>query len=42
MSIEQTDVVDFVGIDKKSGDALLTISDHLAWDQDEDEHLLLL
>jgi len=42
MSIEQTDVVDFVSVDKKSGDALLTISDHLAWDQNEEEHLLLL
>jgi hypothetical protein len=42
MSIEQIDVVDFVSIDKNSGDAWLTISDHLTWDRNEGEHLLLL
>ena len=29
MSIEQTEIVDFVNIDRKSGDVWLTISDHL-------------
>ncbi|MGA2404326.1 MAG: DUF6572 domain-containing protein [Syntrophobacteraceae bacterium] len=42
MSIEQTEVVDFVSIDPKSGDVYLTISDHLPWDRGEGEHLLLL
>ena len=42
MSIEQTDVVDFVTIEHGSGRVLLTISDHLNWDEDEGEHLLLL
>ena len=42
MSIEQTEIVDFVHIDRKSGDVWLTISDHLPWDQDEGEHLVLL
>ncbi len=42
MSIEQPSVVDFVTIDEKSGDVLLTISDHLAWDQNEGTHLDLL
>jgi hypothetical protein len=42
MSIEQTDTIDFVTLDEASGDALLTISDHLAWDEDEGAHLELL
>lgn len=42
MSIEQTQIVDFVNIDPKSGDVWLTISDHLPWDQGEGEHLFLL
>jgi len=42
MSIEQTDTIDFVNIDKASGDVLLTISDHLDWDGSEGQHLVLL
>ena len=42
MSIEQTETVDFVSVDRASDDLLLTISDHLAWDEGEGEHLLLL
>jgi uncharacterized protein DUF6572 len=42
MSIEQTDRVDFVTIERESGDVWLTISDHLEWDQYEGEHLVLL
>jgi hypothetical protein len=42
MSIDQTDVVDFVSIDNASGDLWLTISDHLPWDEDEGNHLVLL
>jgi hypothetical protein len=44
MSIEQTDTVDFVSVDSVSDNLLLTISDHLAWDEGEGEgeHLLLL
>jgi hypothetical protein len=41
MSIEQTDTIDFLNIDK-TGDVLLTISDHLDWEGDEESHLLLL
>ena len=41
MSIEQANTVDFVSIDDATGDALLTISDHLPWDEEE-AHLLLL
>ncbi len=42
MSIEQTEIVDFVNIDRKSGDVWLTISDHLPGDHGEGEHLVLL
>ena len=31
MSVEQTDVVDILGIDRKTGHVVLTISDHLDW-----------
>jgi hypothetical protein len=41
LSIEQTDVVDFIGTDKATGLVILTISDHLDW-SDEHEHLSLL
>src|SRR5262245_44754670 len=41
MSIEQADTIDFVSIDDASGRVLLTISDHLNWDQDEGAHLLM-
>lgn len=37
MSIDNVNVIDFISIDK-SGNVVLTISDHLAWDQ-ENEHL---
>ena len=40
MSVEQADVIDLIGVDKQSGSAVLTISDHLSWDSDE--HLLVL
>lgn len=42
MSIEQTNIVDVVSVDRDSGDLLITVSDHLPWDQEEDRHLLLL
>jgi hypothetical protein len=41
MSVEQRKVVDFVGIGKADGRAILTISDHLPWLPDN-EHLLML
>ena len=40
MSVENTTAVDFVSIDK-TGDVVLTISDHLDW-SDEHKHLALL
>lgn len=39
MSIDQTGVVDAIGVDDTTGQVVLTISDHLEWDN---EHLLLL
>jgi hypothetical protein len=42
MSIEQADKIDFVTIEYQTGDVLLSISDHLSWDEDEGEHLLML
>jgi hypothetical protein len=42
MSVDQTEVVDFVHLDPKSDEVLLSISDQLGWDEDEGEHLLLL
>jgi hypothetical protein len=40
MSLEDSNVIDFVSLDP-TGNVFLTISDHLAWDVDN-EHLLLL
>jgi hypothetical protein len=31
MSVEQTDVVDIISIDRETGHVVLTISDHLDW-----------
>lgn len=42
MSIDQTNVVDAIGIDNATGEAVLTIMDHLEWTGADDEHLLLL
>ena len=39
MSIEKTETIDFIGIDKERGEVSLTISDHLEWD---DNHLFIL
>ena len=41
MSIEQTDLIDIISIDRLTGETILTISDHLDW-SDSEAHLLLL
>lgn len=41
MTIEQTQTVDFVSVDAMSGAVVLTIADHLGWD-DQSRHLQLL
>ena len=42
MSIDQTNVVDSIGIEDSTGNVILTISDHLDWLVKDDSHLLLL
>jgi uncharacterized protein DUF6572 len=45
MAIDQTNVVDFVGIEPNKNEAQLIISDHLEWDKGEradSEHMYLL
>ncbi|MDR2838508.1 MAG: hypothetical protein LBV49_08135 [Azonexus sp.] len=42
MSVDQTNVVDAIGIDNVTGDVIITITDHLGWSENESEHLLLL
>jgi len=39
MTVEQSDTVDFIGVERETGDLILTISDHLAWEPDFNEHL---
>ena len=40
MSIEDYQIIDLIGIDKDSNECVLTISDHLDWE--ESNHMLLL
>jgi hypothetical protein len=42
MSVDQTNVVDAIGIDNVTGDVVLTITDHLDWTGNDNEHLLML
>jgi hypothetical protein len=41
MSVEQTDVVDVVGIDRETGHVILTISDHLDWSDSVGHQMIL-
>jgi len=42
MSVDQTNVVDAIGLDNQSGELVLTISDHLVWGDAKSEHFFLL
>jgi hypothetical protein len=42
MTVEDTDKIDFVTGERRTGDMILTISDHLDWDENEGEHLVVL
>lgn len=42
MTVEQTNSIDAIGVKAMTGDLCLTISDHLEWGGDENEHFLLL
>jgi hypothetical protein len=41
LAVDEPGVIDAVGIDLVTGEVVLTIADHLAWDQDN-EHLRIL
>lgn len=41
MSVEDIKVIDIISLDKEEKEVILTISDHLEWDN-ENEHLLIL
>ena len=41
MSVVESDKVDFISLNPESGEVVLTISDHLDWD-DPEQHLLIL
>ena len=42
LSVEETNVIDAIGLDNATGDVVPTIIDHLEWSEDDKEHLLLL
>jgi hypothetical protein len=42
MSIEQTKVIDAIGIDNATDNVVLTISDHINWLEQTNDHLFLL
>jgi hypothetical protein len=41
MSVDQPKVIDFIGVDKESGDSVLTISDHLDWSNSREHQMIL-
>jgi hypothetical protein len=42
MSVDKTNAIDAIGVDKLTEDVVLTIADHLVWSESDNEHLLLL
>src|SRR4051812_32955537 len=42
MAIENPDLVDAVGIDKTTGEVVLTVADALDWNESESQHLQML
>jgi hypothetical protein len=42
MTVEQTNLVDILAVDKSSGVVKLVITDHLDWTSSSSEHLMLL
>lgn len=42
MTIENSRVIDLLSIDKERNKVVLSIVDHLEWDQNDDNHLWLL
>jgi hypothetical protein len=41
MTVENTDAVDIIGIDNKTGEVVLTVSDHLDWSETVQHQLTL-
>ena len=41
MSVEESSTVDIISIDRKTGQVILTISDHLDWHDSKDHQMLL-
>jgi hypothetical protein len=42
MSVSEPDVVDVISTDRESGKVVLTVSDHLGWGDEADEHVAAL
>ena len=42
MSVDQTRVIDFIGVDKKSQEVNLFIADHYRWNDPKSDHLFKL
>ena len=42
MSVSDADKIDFIGLDPLTGVVVLSISDHLNWAEDNDDHLVSL
>ena len=42
MSIDQENILDFVGVDDSNNEVILTISDHLPWSEETKEHIFKL
>ena len=40
MAVDQLKKIDIIGVDKETGEVILTITDHLEWDE-QNEHLLV-
>jgi hypothetical protein len=41
MSVEQSKVIDFIGVDNETGEVVLTISDHLDWTNSQNHQVIL-
>ncbi|MBY5400585.1 DUF6572 domain-containing protein [Rhizobium leguminosarum] len=42
MALDETNIIDAIGVDNATGELVLTITDHLAWTGSDSEHLRLL
>ena len=42
MTVEQTDMIDLIGVDQETGEVVLTITDPMPWEDQVEDHLFLL